>query len=50
MKDDAVGASYLISEHTGFFLNQLLSGVVFQFGELADDFDETIEDLPFRFA
>jgi len=50
VKDDAVGASYLICEHTGFFLNQLLAGIVLQFGELADDFDEAIQDLPFRFA
>lgn len=50
VKDNAVGAADLIGEHAGFFLNQLLAGVVFQVGELANDFDEAIQNLPFRFA
>ena len=50
MEDDSVGAAHLIGEHSGLFLNQFLASVVFQFGELAYDFDETIQNLPFRFT
>ena len=47
MEDDSVGAACLIGEHTGFFLDKFLAGVGFQLDELADDFEESIEDLAF---
>ena len=50
VKDDAVGATDLIAEHAGFFLDQFLAGVVLEFDELADDFEEAVEDLAFGFA
>ncbi len=45
MEDDPVGSACLISEHAGFFLDKFLAGVGFQFDELADNFEESIEDL-----
>jgi len=50
VKDDAIGATDLIAEHAGFFLDQFLAGVVLEFDELADDFEEAVEDLAFGFA
>ena len=47
MEDDPVGATCLIGEHAGFFLDKFLAGVGFQFNELADDFKESIENLAF---
>lgn len=42
VEDNAVGAADLIAKHARFFLDQLLAGVVFQLGQLADDFKEAI--------
>jgi len=42
VKNDAVRAPDLIPEHSRFFLDQFLAGVVFQFGQLSNHFDETI--------
>lgn len=42
MKNNAVRATNLIGKHTTFFLDQFLAGVVFELGELANYFDETI--------
>ena len=47
MEDDPVRAACLIGEHAGFFLDKFLAGVGFQLDELADDFEEPIEDLAF---
>ena len=47
MEDDPVRAACLIGEHAGFFLDEFLAGVGFQFDELADDFEKSIEDLAF---
>ncbi len=47
MEDDPVGAARLIGEHAGFFLDKFLAGVGFQLDELADNFEESIEDLAF---
>ena len=50
VKDDSVGATHLIAQHAGFFLNQFLAGVIFQLRQLADHFDQAIQNLPLRFA
>ena len=40
----------MIAQHTGFFLDELLAGVIFQFRQLADHFDQAIQNLSLRFA
>ena len=47
MENDPVGAACLIGEHARFFLDKFLAGVGFQLDELADNFEESIEDLAF---
>ena len=50
VEDDPVGATDLIGQHPGLFLHEFLAGVVFQFDELADNLDQTVENLFFRLA